>query len=533
MTWQPATEGSSSLENAHHPLLLPGLRTATAGYVTLAPGTGLASQLDRAAATLGVDRPRVLAAAVRALLIRYGNPWPDAGDPDTATLATLSCAATGPGPVLPYAREAFEPGALDRITAHLRTLLAAALADPHTPVADLPILPADELDLVIRRCNATATTYPRTATVVSLFTDQAQLTPDAVAATGRRRTLTYLELDLASARLAARLRGRGVRPGALVGLDLAPGPDALVAVLGVARVGAAFVAVGLAHHGQLPTESLRGSAGVAPREAGRPGRARVAPLLVVTDADLAGLDGEGADDPPGPDDLAYVTGTRGVAVSHGALVNVVLALRDALGPGPQHWLAYHPLVTSRCLVELFLPLATGGSVVFEDPSGQGGRPDPATPDRVTHVQVGSQDRTRLATGGLRSCTVLADGLGLPADLARDLRATAERLVVGFGCAETGGWALIGAADADGAVRISRPLANTQAYLLDDRLRPVPVGLAGEMWIGGSGLADGSLGQLDRTRAVFRPDPYGPPGSRLFRSRLFGRRDADGGVTLSA
>ena len=453
---------------------------------------------------------------------------------------------------LRYRPSAIDPDAVSRIAGQLHTLLEGGLAAPGTPVAELPLLPEDELDQVLRRYNATDRPYPPDATLPGLLAAQARQTPERVAVAGPSGRWTYRELHAAAARLAERLRGRGVAPGALVGVCLPRSPELVVTLLAIGRSGAAYVPVDPAHP---------------------PGRRRLilaeaAPTLVVTtealapdlsaDHELLALGGTTADPAPqasawesgteaghqaSPDDLAYVMYTsgstgcpKGVAVPHRALANLLLALGDVLSAGPGDvWLGLTSVAFDIAVVELFLPLMAGGQVVIA--------PDSAVRDGgalvrlireygVNRVQATPSGWQLLLAGGFgqvtgdpeqsgaESVVALAGGEALPPSLAWDLRGRVRRLFNMYGPTETTVWStadeVAGHAD---EVTIGRPIANTRAYVLDAERRPLPVGLPGELYLAGAGLAEGYLGRPDLTAQCFLPDPFAPPGSpgRLYRT----------------
>jgi amino acid adenylation domain-containing protein len=410
--------------------------------------------------------------------------------------------------VLQYCPAGFDPGAVPRIAAHLRTLLAAAVAAPGTPVDDLPLLPPEERDLVLHGFNARrgSATAPGGATVVDLFLACARRAPDAVAVTCAGRSLTYAQLDAASAGFADALRSRGVRPGDLVAVGVARSIDMLVTVLGVMRAGAAYLPVDPAYP-QRRREQILADAG---------------PALVVDGAGIHPVAGGGAGS--GPADLAYVMYTsgstgrpKGVAVPHGALTNLLRAIAAEVGAAPEHaWLALTSLSFDISGLELYLPLVTGGRVVIA--------PDGMTRDGavlarlvrdsgVTHVQATPSGWRMLLAGGFDTPVVaLAGGEALPPALAAELRGRVRRLINVYGPTETTIWSTLDdVTDPSADVTIGRPIDNTTVYVLDARERPVPLGLPGELWIGGAGVARGYLGRPELTAQRFRPDRFGPPG----------------------
>src|SRR5690606_35082120 len=229
-----------------------------------------------------------------------------------------------------------------------------------------------------------------------------------------------------------------------------------------------------------------------------------APVLLI-DRDLLTV-GEPIAEPARPDETAYVIYTsgstgrpKGVEVGHGNLANLLLAMRDRLGSGPDdRWLALTSPAFDISALELYLPLVVGGRVVVA-PHGAVRQPEAlarlVAEQGVTHVQATPSVWRLLLPGGLSGVTALTGGEALPPQLAQELRERCPRVVNVYGPTETTIWSTYGepAGEPDGEpITIGRPLANTQIYLLDGNLRPVPPGVVGELCIGGAGVARGYL-----------------------------------------
>ncbi|MFD1323321.1 amino acid adenylation domain-containing protein [Micromonospora sonneratiae] len=451
---------------------------------------------------------------------------------------------------LQHSPAAIATEAVARIGTHLRTMLAAVIDDPDRPVADLPILPADELDRILRTWAGTDRSYPDGATVPALFAAQAATNPDAVAVVDGDRTLSYAELDAASTRLAGLLRQRGVGPGSLVAVALDRSWQAVVTLLAVLRCRAAYVPVDPGHPPARQALILDDAAPVlvvttSGTATGLDPRLAVLALdrvELTADVDVVpgvetGSVGEPA--PPTVDDLAYVLYTsgstgqpKGVAVRHGSLANTLLAMRDMLDSRPEHgWLNLTSLSFDISGVELYLPLTTGGRVVVASAVSAldgAGVLRLIRDNAVTHVQATPSGWRVLLEAGLGGTVGRTDdpaavtpeplvavtgGEALPVPLARDLRARVTRLVNGYGPTEATIYATFAEIPAEpDEVSIGRPVANTRAYLLDDALRPVPVGVPGELYLGGPGLAAGYLGRPELTDDRFVPDPFSDPFS---------------------
>ncbi|QIQ02258.1 non-ribosomal peptide synthetase [Streptomyces liangshanensis] len=452
------------------------------------------------------------------------------------------------------------PDAAARIAGHFTTLLDAALTTPDRPLAHLPLLAGDELRLLTETWQAAGPGpgdqlpegFTGGLTVVDLMERQAELTPDAVAVTATDATLDFRTLQARSASLAAVLRERGIGPGQLVAVHLDRTSALPVALFAVLLTGAAYLPLDPAY----PAERLAfvaADSGASLLLADRPPAPELAATTtVLLLGDLALPVAHRAAVTWEPEaravaaDTAYVLYTsgstgrpKGVAVGHRALVNLLGSFAGLLDSGPGHvWLGLTSLSFDISALELFLPLVTGGRLVLgRDGLGTDG---PGLlrlvrDEKVTHVQAtptGWQVLLAAEPGpaGLGGLTALAGGEPLPLPLARELRSLVGRLFNVYGPTETTIWSTRAEIPADPVrVGIGSPIAHTRAHVVDRHLRLVPVGQAGELLLGGDGLAFGYLGRPELTADRFVPDPYGPPGSRLYRTGDLVVRTADGAL----
>ncbi|MER7167315.1 amino acid adenylation domain-containing protein [Micromonospora sp. NPDC000207] len=448
-------------------------------------------------------------------------------------------APTGWTVTLQHSPTALDADGVTRIGAHLRTLLAAVVADPGLAVADLPVLPPDETDMVLRRWNDTGRTHPADVDLPTLFAAQVRTRPQAVAVVDGDLTLSYADLDAAAARLARLLRERGVGPGARVAVALDRSWELVATLLAVLRCRAAYVPVDPGHPVARQDLVL----------------ADADPTLVVTTTALAArldrpaLTVDALPDRPDPTDSAaddvdpgrplraepayvlYTSGStgqpKGVVVAHAALTNLLLGLREVLDSRPEHrWLQLTSPAFDISGVEIWLPLTTGGRVVVAagiSPLDGAGVLRLVRTAAVTHVQATPSGWRVLLEAGLGAAGTpplvgVTGGEALPVPLARNLRSRLTRLVNGYGPTEATIYATMADVPADpDEVTIGLPLPGTRAYLLDEESRPVPVGVPGELCLAGSGLAEGYRGRPDLTADRFVDDPYGGPGERLYRT----------------
>ncbi|MFC5668164.1 amino acid adenylation domain-containing protein [Kitasatospora misakiensis] len=435
---------------------------------------------------------------------------------------------------LQYDPAVLASAAARRIAGHFTTLLAAAVSDPATPLGDLPLLDAAERHLVTTTWNDTVRVHPAGRTVLDLVRERAEAAPDAVAVVAGDERLSYRELLRRAEQLAGALRAAGIGRDDLVGLHLARTADLPAALLAVHAVGAGYLPLDPGYPAERLAFVLADSGAallLADREPAPEVAAAAPALLRLADVGLtdAGLADAAGSDAPGR--LAYVLYTsgstghpKGVEIGHRALVNLLLAFADRLESGPGDvWLGLTSLSFDISALELLLPLTTGGRLVLAPDGlavdGPGLR---ALVERegVTHVQATPSGwRVLLGAGPLPSgLTGLVGGEALPLPLARRLRAGGDRLFNVYGPTETTVWSTCAELPAvPEAVRIGRPIANTRALVLDRRRRPLPVGVPGELYLGGDGLAEGYLGRPDLTAERFVDNPFGAPGDRLYRT----------------
>ncbi len=420
----------------------------------------------------------------------------------------------------------------DTITVLMRryeTLLRAMAADPGQRISELDLDDADGRRRVLTRGQGPRRQYPGTAD--SLFAARAAAAPDAPAV----GTVTYRELGERADQLARHLREQGARPGTVVGVCLDRGTDLLAALLAVWRCGAAYLPLDPG----LPAARLswlRADAGASlllTRDGLVPGE-RGHGTIVDLDRDatvIAGGSGEPLGPPADPAAAAYVLYTsgstgrpKGVVVGHAALANLLLSMRDTLGATASDvWLGLTSLSFDISALELYLPLITGGRLVLahEDTARDGVAISRLVHEQgVTHVQATPSGWRMLLDAGFNApaVTALTGGEALTPRLARELRPRVRRLFNVYGPTETTIWSTVAeVADPGAPVTLGGPLANTQLYVVDGALRPVPAGGPGELLIGGAGVAWGYLGRPALTAQKFIPDPYGPPGARLYRT----------------
>lgn len=445
-----------------------------------------------------------------------------------------------------------ESQAVERAIRHVRVLLEEIVARLEGLIDDLPLLTAAEREQLVVQWNETAGELVHDQSLVDLIADQAVRTPDAVAVVCRE-SLTYGELDRRANQLAHHLRRRGVRPESRVAVCLEPSIDLVVAVLGTLKAGGAYVPL----DPEYPTDRL--ALIVADAEATVlvtqyhlrtcvPAEGMQS-VYVDTDASSIALE---PDMPPvpvlDPDNAAYVIYTsgstgrpKGVVVTHANVLHSTMARLAYYREGVRSFLLLSSFAFDSSVAGLFGTLAQGGQVVLPlagevlEPARLGELMDRYS---VSHLlTVPSLYRVMLEqipTGrwhSMQSVIVAGEACGNDVLVKHRHRLAGVKLCNEYGPTEATVWSTAHEGrdqESTATVPIGRPIANTQVYLLDRRLEPVPVGVPGELYIGGIGVSRGYWNRPDLTAAVFIPDPYGSePGGRLYRTGDLARYDSDG------
>ncbi|GAA3846449.1 hypothetical protein GCM10022243_10790 [Saccharothrix violaceirubra] len=431
---------------------------------------------------------------------------------------------------LDYDTDLFDAATAARFADHYATVLALVAEDPGTRVDDLdPITPA-ERRAVLETWNDT--TLPADdATLRDLLTEHA-----GTALWWRGEEISYADLHTRAGRLATALRAHGVGPDVVVAVHLHRSPELIVALLAVLKAGGAYLPL----DPDYPVDRLRYMLADSGARVLIGDFAADVPTVPVDVPDpvLTGDPGTG------PDHLAYVIYTsgstgrpKGVQVAHRSIVNRLRWMRDDHAvTAADRILQKTPTSFDVSVWELFLPLVTGAVLVIAEP---GGHRDPAYLSDVisragvtiTHF-VPPLLATFLAAGGTAASLrlVVCSGEALPPETVHRFADAfpGVRLENLYGPTEAAVDVTAYRADpAERTVPIGRPVANTRVYVLDDRYRVLPVGVAGELYLGGVQVARGYGGRPGLTADRFVPDPYGVPGDRLYRTGDLARWRADG------
>jgi amino acid adenylation domain-containing protein len=450
-----------------------------------------------------------------------------------------------------YNPDLFRADTIERMQRHFAMLLRSIAAAPATPVGRLGMLAAEERQRMLVEWNDTDRELPA-ACLHDLVAAQARRTPQGIAVSDARASLTYEQLDARAASLARRLGAEGVGPGDLVGVCVDRGALLVVALLGILKAGGAYLPLDLS----LPRSRLaymladsRAGALVAERRAAAelPPSART---IFVDDPEVvpaaeAAAAGEAAPDAPSPASRAYVIYTsgstgkpKGVQISHRAVVNFLRAMSARPGIEPADVLLAVTTVTFDIhVLELFLPLVRGARVhlVSREDAADGRRLLALLQTSGASVMQATPTTWRmlLEAGWTERLPlkVLCGGEPLPPNLARQLLGRCHELWNMYGPTETTVWSSVfRVTEAAAEVPVGMPIDNTRFYVLDASQEPVPVGVNGELYIGGAGVADGYVGRPELTAERFVPDPFTASG-RLYRTGDSARYLQDGNLQL--
>jgi len=448
---------------------------------------------------------------------------------------------------LEYSTDLFEPATIGRMAAHLTTLLEAIAVDPDRSVWRLPLLTGEERRQMLVGWNDTGADYPRQSRMHDRFEAQARRAPEAVALTFEGSALTYGELDRRANQLARHLRGLGLGPEARIGVWMDRSLEMIVAVLGVLKAGGAYVPLDPSYPAERLAFMVEDAAlpvilsqarhlESIPRR-----RARV----ICLDADREALAAHG--DAPlealaTPGSLAYVIYTsgstgqpKGVMVEHRGVCSLAEAQRRLFGVRPgSRVLQFSSLSFDASVWEIVMALSAGATLCLASRDAiMPGRPllDLLRDERIEVATLPPSVLAALPAEPLPDLrTIIVAGEACPAELVARW-APGRRFFNAYGPTETTVCAT--AAECTGESQkpsIGRPIANMKIYILDERQEPVPVGVPGEIYIGGEGLARGYLNRPELTEQRYVPNPLPEAqGERLYRTGDLARYLPDGSV----
>ncbi|BAZ19381.1 non-ribosomal peptide synthase (plasmid) [Kalymmatonema gypsitolerans NIES-4073] len=456
-----------------------------------------------------------------------------------------------------YNTDLFDASTIARMSQHFQTLLEGIVANPQQRISQLPLLTERERHQLLVEWNNTTKDYPSDKCIHQLFEEQVERSLDAVAVVFEGEQLTYQQLNARANRIAHYLQSLGVGPEVLVGICVERSLEMMVGLLGILKAGGAYVPL----DPQLPHERLS----FMLSDSSVPVLLTTSKLMVrlpenkarvvCLDTDWGIISHYGEENPVssvGPQNLAYVIYTsgstgqpKGTLIIHQGLVNYLIwctqayAVADGSGAPVHSSIGFDATITS-----LFSPLLVGKKVVL-------------LPDKQEIEALGailcSQSQFSLvkitpahldllsflipnwsANNQTRAFIIGGEALsGKSVSFWRD-KAPSTKLINEYGPTETVVGCCVYEVDAQtnlsGGIPIGRPIANTQLYILDPYLQPVPIGVTGELYIGGAGVARGYLNRPDLTDEKFIPNPFSnQPGSRLYKTGDKARYLSDGNI----
>ncbi|MFL6286412.1 MAG: amino acid adenylation domain-containing protein, partial [Pyrinomonadaceae bacterium] len=429
-----------------------------------------------------------------------------------------------------YNRDLFDQWRVEQLAEHYLRLLETAATEPAAPLSRLPMMrPEKESGLLV---DGGPLPVPQ-QTLHEMFCEQAARTPDAVALVCGPHSLTFRELDSRSNRLARQLASRGVGPERVVALALPRSPDLVVAILAVLKAGAAYLPLDPDYPPARislmlsdASASLLVTSGNLPAGTAEAG---LEALLLDRDREAVAAESDG----PLPsrarlDNTAYIIYTsgstgrpKGVAIEHRSVVTFLHWAEQVFPPQDrQELFASTSVCFDLSIFELFLPLCYGGKVLLAAHNALD-LPELSRSALPTLVNTVPSAMAELLRSGPLPESVRAVNLAgeplTPQLVEAVVAGSRARVTDLYGPSETTTYSTYARREAGGAQVIGRPIANTRVYVLDSSLRPVPVGVTGELYIGGAGVARGYVNRPRVTAERFVADPYGAAGARMYRT----------------
>lgn len=446
-----------------------------------------------------------------------------------------------------YNTNLYDRETIEQLQRHFLALLDSVLSNPDQPVDLIPLLQADERQQILEEWNATEAPHDSHTCFHRKFEKQVEQTPDRIAVVAGADSMTYRELNHRANQIAHRLQSLGVGPESLVGLYVERSTDMLAALLGTMKSGGAYVPLDPIYPKHRIADILDDA---QPRVILTSTQLRSS--LPDTSAEILCLDTLGPVAPteamsdPGvgvaPDSLAYVIFTsgstgrpKGVQIPHYALVNFLESMKREPGfTSDDVLLAVTTISFDIAGLELYLPLFSGGTVCISlEPGNVISLMEDLERIRPTIMQATPATWQLLLSAGWKGDSrlkILCGGEALEPGLAASLFGCAESVWNMYGPTETTIWsAALRLTGTEGdSIPVGHPIANTTFYVVDQHCQAVPIGVAGELLIGGRGLARGYLNREELTRERFIADPFSDkPGARLYRTGDLVRYRRDG------
>jgi len=445
-----------------------------------------------------------------------------------------------------YNTDLYNAATIARFLRHYERLLELAAANPDLPIGKFQILSDHERRQLLYDWNETTVSFPQCC-IHDLFEAQARQNPDSVAVVFKEQQITYRDLDRRADQVARQLRTMDVKPEVVVGICLERSPELVIGLLGILKAGGAYLPIDPAY----PLERI----GFMIEDSGM--QVLLTQEKLFRDLPLSRCSVLCLDRLPEipmlsnvqvtaqPSDLAYVIYTsgstgkpKGVEIQHRALVNFLHSLRQRPGLTEQDvFLSVTTISFDIAALEIFLPLTVGARVVLasRDIAADGRRlKDLIETAGATVMQATPSTWRMLIEAGWTGCEkfkILCGGEALPLDLAKDLLKRGNAAWNLYGPTETTVWSAVWRVESGcDTLSVGNPINNTQLYILDANLEPVPFGVRGELYIGGKGVARGYLNRPELTAEKFIRNPHSADSdARMFRTGDLARHLPDGNI----
>jgi amino acid adenylation domain-containing protein len=451
---------------------------------------------------------------------------------------------------LEYNADLFDRSTIERMVGHFKTLLEEVVANPQSRVQDLPLLTEAERHQILVEWNDTKTDFPQDKCIHQLFEEQVERSPDAVAVVFEDQQLTYAQLNAKANQLAHHLRSLGVKPDTLVAICVERSLEMVIGLLGILKAGGAYVPLDPDYPEERLAFMLQDTAAAVLVT-----QAHIRERVPQTEARAVCIDsdwceiGNCADSNPttvaSALNLAYCIYTsgstgrpKGALNTHRGFVNLLMWYAgDRAGhSSPERTLLASSLSFDLTQKNIIGPLTSGGMLIV--PNGPTADVDAIAAGVACHKPT----RVNCAPSAFRACreailceslnTVILGGEPIDAALVADCDAKGLTLVNSYGPTECADVAISHVRDHSAQTNkcpLGHPLPNVQVYLLDAQLQAVPVGVTGELHIAGVGVGRGYLNRPDLTAEKFVPDPFGEPGSRMYKTGDLARYLPDGNI----
>ena len=429
--------------------------------------------------------------------------------------------------VFEYDTELFRAETIERITKHFTALLADSIAHPEKSIAELQMMDADERNQICIQNNSTEKELPPVSSFISLFEQRVRLHEQSTAVAFQDKKMSYHALNQRANQIARHLIHLGAGKGNIVGVCLERSMEMLAAILGVLKCGAAYLPLDpefprqrrdyiLSHSGVqifLTEEKFRSefSSGTL-----------METVFIDTDGPVISINSDqDLQNAPLPDQPAYVMYTsgstgnpKGVQVRHGSVLNFLWSMKEQPGLADRDIFAAVTTISfDISVLELFLPLITGAGIVLVDKrtAMDGAALSRCLQQHNVNTMQATPTTWRLLLAAGWTCDrefkILCGGEALPDDLVKSLTVMSDNVWNMYGPTETTVWSTCYKFPVDDKnIMIGKPIANTQVFILDDHLHPVPLGVPGELYIGGKGVSKGYLNDSELTKERFIPNP---------------------------